>query len=305
LYLPFLRAAIWENLARAEQTIREGEALTYEEVDIDCDGYVELWVHSNAFSAIVSPARGGAIEELTRFHDRTNLADTLTRRREAYHVSSQQEDTPSPGAAQEGSSLGPSPPQESRGGAATSTAIASKVLEGAPSIHALEHGLRLDELPPIDRDDRAIFIERVLRGDVTQQAYASGTYAPLASAAKIAMSYTVQASAGRLEIRLRSPDGRLEKTITFTDDGSVRASLVWDPASFGESDRFTTELSLGREHELEPTGHAEVWSHPIETVAKSERGLDRTLQGVSYLVRWPVGLGKGDVGIPARSSDLE
>jgi hypothetical protein len=40
---------------------------------------------------------------------------------------------------------------------------------------------------------------------------------------------------------------------------------------------------------------ATVWEHPIETVAKSERGLDRTLQGISYLVRWPATAGSGEV----------
>jgi hypothetical protein len=45
------------------------------------------------------------------------------------------------------------------------------------------------------------------------------------------------------------------------------------------------------------TVDATVWQHAIETVAKSERGLDRTLQGTSYLLRWPVQLGSAEVEI--------
>jgi hypothetical protein len=33
-------------------------------------------------------------------------------------------------------------------------------------------------------------------------------------------------------------------------------------------------------------------------VAKSERGLDRTLQGTCYLLRWPASSGSAQVDIP-------
>ena len=90
LYLPFLRAEIWRNLAMAEGELRAGESLQYEERDLDFDGHAELWIHSSRFSAIVSPGRGGSVEELTRFGLGENLADALTRRREAYHVTAMQ-----------------------------------------------------------------------------------------------------------------------------------------------------------------------------------------------------------------------
>src|SRR6266487_986153 len=85
LYLPHLRNAIWRQLAIAERVLRQGESLAYDELDLDYDGYPELWIHSAQFSAVISPQRGGAIEMLTRFKDLTNLADVLTRRRESYH----------------------------------------------------------------------------------------------------------------------------------------------------------------------------------------------------------------------------
>src|SRR5437588_37543 len=78
LYLPHLRNAIWRQLAIAERVLRQGESLAYEELDLDYDGYAELWSHSAQFSAVISPHRGGAIETFTRFNDLTNLADVLT-----------------------------------------------------------------------------------------------------------------------------------------------------------------------------------------------------------------------------------
>jgi len=85
LYLPHLREAVWRNLAEAEGELRKGKALGYEIVDFDGDGHDEVWVHSRAFSAVLSPRRGAALEELTTFQRGVNYANTLTRRREAYH----------------------------------------------------------------------------------------------------------------------------------------------------------------------------------------------------------------------------
>lgn len=85
LYLPHLREAIWRSLALAERELRRGEDLAAEVIDLDGDGHEEIWIHSDQFSALVSPTRGGAIEEFTVFAAGTNYANTLTRRREPYH----------------------------------------------------------------------------------------------------------------------------------------------------------------------------------------------------------------------------
>ena len=85
LYLPHLRAAVWRNLAAAERELRAGEPIAVDALDLDGDGFEELWVHSEHFSALVSPRRGGAIEEFTLFAAEVNYAGVLTRRREAYH----------------------------------------------------------------------------------------------------------------------------------------------------------------------------------------------------------------------------
>ncbi|HSA56932.1 MAG TPA: alpha-amylase/4-alpha-glucanotransferase domain-containing protein [Gemmatimonadaceae bacterium] len=278
LYLPFLRSAIWEQLALAEESLRKGESLTCETVDVDCDGNDELWIHSGAYSAIVSPHRGGAVEELTRFATRENLANTLTRRREAYHVTAHEE------------ALAASKWRAERHGRSE---------RSAPSIHDLEHGITLETLPPEDRDTRALFLERVLPAGVTREQYESVEYEPIASATRIAMQAEVNADARLVEITLRSADGRLVKRLTFGEDGTVRAHFTWNRAAFPADSWFTTEISIGRAHALNVSDEAEVWHHPIETVAKSERGLEQTLQGTSYLVRWPVARGTGEVTIPA------
>jgi len=277
LYLPFLRAAIWNELAEAEGALRAGESIGCEVEDIDYDGNDEVWVHSDACSAIIAPRRGGAIEELTRFKTGINLANALTRRREAYHLEA---------AGHDGTQDVPN---------ATASGEPRPASEAAPSIHDIEHRLRLAELPPVDLDDRAIFIERVLAADVTREAFVACAYEPIASFAKIALDVEVRADHDAATTTLRAPDGTLTKTLTVFRDGKVHASFEWGRDLGPHGSWFTTELSLDRDHPITPSAGAEVWRYDIETVAKSERGLDRTKQGVSYLVRFPIGAGAGSV----------
>jgi hypothetical protein len=76
----------------------------------------------------------------------------------------------------------------------------------------------------------------------------------------------------------------------------VTVRYAWD-AGVAPDDVFTTELSAAGTLDLEPSPGADIWRHPIETVAKSERGLDRTRQGESLTLRWPARLGEASLAI--------
>jgi alpha-amylase len=293
LYLPFLRAEIWRNLALAEAELRSGESLQCEEIDLDCDGHKELWIHSSVFSALVSPARGGAVEEITRFALGENLADTLTRRREAYHIT----------ALQAGESAATNAADASAAQSAPAGSSTERKAESAPSIHDFEESLALKELPPADRDDRALFIERVLPASVSFDSYQRGTYEPIASSAVLAMVAEVGTDADAITVDLKARDASLSKRLQFHADGNVSASFSWDAARFPSDAWFTTEISVSRPVQLSTDEDAKIWEHPIETVAKSERGLDRTLQGTCYLVRWPASRGAAAVRLTASGPD--
>lgn len=290
LYLPFLRAEIWRNLAMAEAELRHGELLQCESIDIDGDGHSELWIHSSKFSAVVSPARGGAVEELTRFALGENLADTLTRRREAYHITALDAAEAATSAENTETSTQDTAETASKG---------EGEAESAPSIHDIEASLALSVLPPADVDDRALFIERVLPAALTLEMYQRGEYQPLATTAGLVMSTEVRTGPESVAITLRARDDSLTKRLSFRADGSVRAEYSWTPSSHPADSFFTTEISVSRPVHLATTPDAAIWEHPIETVAKSERGLDRTLQGTCYLVRWPIALGEAQLLLSA------
>lgn len=269
LYLPHLREAVWANLAVAESRLRAGEPIACDVVDFDGDGHREVWIHSAAFSAVVSPARGAAVEEYTVFASGRNHADVLTRRREAYHDIA----------------LDPTPPPAHAEG-------------GAPSIHEIEEGIRLTEWPPLDRDDRAIFQERVLPGSLTPGEYSRGGYPVTRSWARTGFSYQIVREPKAIELDFRAEETNrrgLIKRLRFEDDGIVSAHYEWDADAGAPGDFFAVELSLFRPLGIVATPDADVWSHPVETIAKSERGLDRTVQGESVTLRWPVELGAASV----------
>jgi alpha-amylase len=273
LYLPFLRAAVWSNLLSAERDLRAGEPLRYEALDLDCDGYEELWIHSSECSVVVSPARGGSIEELSFLTAGFNLADVLTRRREAYHIL-----------------------------AARGRPSDSERTDGTPSIHELEQRLTLSQLPPADDYVRAIFQERVLRADTSLQDCVAAACRPLwdgTSAVYAARVISTSASVTVSLVPLVPGAPLLEKQLTVASDGGVTATFTWDPARLPEGAWFSTELSCTQQPELACDADAQCWRYDVETASKSERGLERTRQGVALLVRWPGKVGSGRVTIAA------
>ena len=258
LYLPHLRDAIWRNLAEAEAGLRRDEGLAWDVLDIDGDGNEEVWVHAPGFALLVSPARGGAIEEYTVFATGLNYANALTRRREAYHELAQ---------APELASVG-----------------------------ELELGL--------DTDDRALFVDRVLPASLRLEDYVRGAYRPVRSWARSRFAHAVERRKGGVEIVCTGPDGSsdLEKRIWCDPEGSVAVSWRWEPSVGEAGDGFATELSVAGPVTLVAAPAAEEWRFEIETVAKSERGLDRTRQGESITFRWPIAAGGASVELKAARS---
>jgi hypothetical protein len=243
-------------------------------LDFDADGNDEVWVHSAHFSAVVSPARGGAVVEYTIFENGINYADVLTRRREAYH-----DEALAASAAD----------------ASHKRTADSADSSGMPSIHELEHSMTLLERPAIDLDDRALFVDRILGADVTAAQHALAVYAPLKSWARAPLDFEVIQEREAVEIVCRGVG--LEKRIRFTEDGSMTVSWMWDPSAFEIGARFASEISLFRPLEIEADSDPTRWVAPVETVAKSEKGLDRTVQGESVTLLWNASLGAASLRV--------
>ena len=216
---------------------------------------------------MISPQRGGAIETFTRFSDLTNLADVLTRRRESYHEI-------------------PKQPAEGHGEGKDG---------GTASIHDIERASRLKELPPVDAEPRAILVDRLLGADVSAADYANARYTPIQSWAAVPMTARVSLNDDSVTVVLQGND--LEKRLRFDATGCLAVVYTWKAAAAPANAVFAPELSLAREVALRLQPDAEVWRSKITTVARSERGFEETVQGVSITPRWPARLGSGTLEI--------
>src|SRR5690606_8370258 len=279
LYLRHLRGAVWANLAEAEGLMRAGASLALELVEGEADGRPDLWIHSGAFSCLVSPDRGGAVTEWTLFAERRNLADVLTRRWEPYHRL----------ASDDGDHQ--SAPGDGEG----------MVDDGAPasSIHAAEAGLRVSALPPLDLDDRTLTVERVLPEGLSDLAYARADYEPIRSWAREAPDFAHELGADAIGVAFSFDGaGALEKHLVVQKDGAIDITYRWDPVDFPPDAWFAPELSLSRPVELETSPEASrMCRYEIRTLSKSERGVEETVQGFSITAMWPCRLGRASLRI--------
>ena len=90
LYLGHLRHAVYEHLINAENIADKemhgtSEWIKGERIDFDKDGYDEVLISNKKINAYFDVDHGGALFELDYKPKSFNLADTLSRKKEAYH----------------------------------------------------------------------------------------------------------------------------------------------------------------------------------------------------------------------------
>ena len=147
--------------------------------------------------------------------------------------------------------------------------------------------------PPVDLADRALFVDRVLPGDVALEGYVGGEFETVASWAGDRFHASIARSEHAVELVLRA--GSLEKRVSFGPSGELTVSYRWDPAGFPPDAFFCPEISVSGELELDLAPAADVWSFPIATVSRSDRGFEEIVQGYSYTPRWPLRCGEARV----------
>jgi hypothetical protein len=137
----------------------------------------------------------------------------------------------------------------------------------------------------------------MLAADVSADDYATARYKSIRSWAAVPMSTRVTVKSDSVTVLLQGND--LEKRLTFDAAGCVDVAYVWSAAAAPANGVFAPELSLVREVPLRLQPDAEVWRYKITTVARSERGFEETVQGVSITPRWPAQLGSAALEISA------
>jgi hypothetical protein len=128
--------------------------------------------------------------------------------------------------------------------------------------------------------------------DTTADGLEAGTVVPVRSWARERMSWTVRMVDGEVRILLAAADTSLVKELRISPDGSIAISWRWSPST---ARWFASELSLAAPLQALAEPIAELVTYAIETVAKSEKGFDRTRQGESLTFLWPASQGSAQL----------
>lgn len=92
LYFPHLRRSVFRELSIAERlALGEKEKMFIE--DIDLDGSKEIYLSTPKMTLVIKPSLGASIRELTIHSRHLNLLDTLSRRKEHYHLTQENQQT--------------------------------------------------------------------------------------------------------------------------------------------------------------------------------------------------------------------
>ncbi|RJX34472.1 MAG: DUF1926 domain-containing protein [Desulfarculus sp.] len=326
LYLGHLRQAVHSNLiaaeAQADQAVLgPGPWASCTVTDLDRDGWDEVVLAAPEMDTVVHPGYGGSLSVLNLRAARCNLADTLTRRREAYHRLLEQPPAPAPAALGE---------------------------ESVPSIHEIVafKEENLERLLIYDWYQRACFQDHLLApgadlrkfqapdygewGDLITGPFAVLEHGADQDAAWCALrreslifapggpfplavdkTFRLQAG-GRLScayaLSTTHPDTpacrlavELNLTLLAAEDQGKRLEI--NSQAYGLGRAFAVEqaaeLRLVNEPDglalrILPSAPAAVWHYPVETVSNSESGLERTYQGSSLSLVWPLPAGAAE-----------
>jgi hypothetical protein len=301
-YLPHLRRAVKQALLEAERLLVAATGtpgLSWAERDGNGDGRREIFVRTPQLSVTLNPEVGGTLTELAHIERGLDLADVLTRRREAYHDQLEHvSDNPESGptvvrtihAAKE---------------AGLQTLLAYDELRRASLLDGLfPLGDPLDPVAPWDaarlvlgrhrfqseiarRSDGLVVtlsampselglagvVKRVLiDGDRVEARYRIEPV-PAALPARWAVQWNLALTGGdgperylalpdRPPLRSRGRREGLSHLVLIDEWAGVEARLEWDPP-------------------------AEVAWGPVETISVSEGGFERIYQGTAFLLTWP------------------
>ena len=290
LYLPHLRRAIYNALVRLEAMLDRVEARpARSQLDLDLDGYEELFLHNDALQAVVKLDGSATLCELDSYSLAHNFGDSLARQVEHYHrrVHASQDHGPTGG--------GIANPHER---------MVSK------------HDIHADDLAT-DADARSLFrdswAERGNLPKAVEYALVSGGKTPSASfegsIGRGVVSKKIALKDNRLQVsykfdRLRNGLFRVELNLAMPScDGPAGRFRIGDdiPGGFGQPLYLEQMRTLALEDEvlggkvvLRSSVPCALSSAPHFSVSQSEAGFEKIMQAVTLVLTWQVNdLAKG------------
>jgi alpha-amylase len=314
LYLPHLRASVYEHLIEAEKLLEPKKPFVEGTLkDINMDGYDEAILNNNDIKAYFLLKEGGVLYELDYKPSSVNIMATLQRRYEGYHDKIR---------------------------AATSADVA----DGTKTIHdmviAKEEGL--DKYLHYDWYRRASFIDHVMGKDIVFDGFYRSNYLEPGDFVKEPYGAVIRKEKNQVRLSMER-EGRFRKdgkdiplkikkdiilikgenTILadYTIEGEVQETfflgIEFNFSFLGSGgDRYVEtggeRLSLATQGVLkssesaifhDPYQHVDillefddpsaVWTHPVEVISLSESGFERNYQSTMFMPVWDINLSEG------------
>jgi 4-alpha-glucanotransferase len=311
-YLPHLRRAAKGALIACDRLLAADGAdavIECHEQDLDGDGRPEIGVRTADWSLVLHPARGGIVTELAVIARQLDLADVLTRRREAYHA-----EVAEPAAVSE------------HGAAKTIHAAATAREAGLTARLGIDRFRRAslldglfadsalpDPLDPWETAD-AVLGERPMRPSARVGADLAEVECAIDGLGMVPLavvkSIQVPRQGAWLEIRYRLGwSGAAPLAARWGVQFNLALSAGDAPGRYFRAPGHPSLGSRGRlEHrrgiamvdewlgcavELRWAAPGDVSWAPVETVSLSETGFERIYQGVALFLSWPLRLRAG------------
>lgn len=319
LYLAKLRSAVHSHLIRAQQqashVLGPPSPVDMERLDVDGDLIDEVILTGRSIGLLVAPARGGALLAIDDLRRAFCVTDVLTRREEAYHAKVLEL---SGGDTTQGEEAAPRSIHD----------IAQLKDEGLADLLVYDPHQRLalvDQFFAADVDLDEIWRCRAPDlGDFRDAHYhllqASGGSGHLL----LARQGFVGAAGGAVAISMRKglqlDDDALVVSYEITAAGPLRSVLFATELSLllpsgphpdvrisvldasGQTDRPVTQRCIARQVNrvelvdplrpmtiaLKPASPATLVAFPLETASQSESGIERTFQGSTLVMLWPL-----------------
>ncbi len=301
VYLPFLRASVFKNLASLDEQLDAfAPRPASEQSDVDLDGREEIALRAGRFFAAIRPSEGGRLCELTDYPLQHNFADVLARREEDYYE-----------VIRSGGSAHPE----------------RRHMPGIASIHdrvAFKVAIDPEDLVP-DAAPRGLFVDS-WRGAVIE--YGGAPVDDEAAAlcrAKLdgaAIEKSVRIEAGTLTVRYliaaqRAITGVLSVQLDFalpSAAGPNGSFVVWSgrihSTAQDEAERvpglssilqradvrvlILDDPALGGRIDLTMQPPSAAATAPLVTVSRSESGFEKITQAATVTLSWEVSLAAGE-----------
>ena len=289
IYFPHIRQRLWHHLLQAERALDEQRpAPPLRVLDLDADRQDEIMITTDHLVVVVDPDEG-AVVELSHRPTAVNLGDTIARREEGYH---------DPGA-------------DLHFDAARRAIFVDRVLAAG---HPPGRRSELEDQGQFAGRPYSASIHRrrgridVLLGRTGQAPGGALRISKRLSVpsehALVTAEYQVSASQGDIEARFGC---EVNLALLFTERPAGRmvagtriAALPRGAAVTGSSGCMLAVDGVPLIVRIEADPPADLDVRPVETVARSEQGMERTPQELAILLSWPLRLAEQSPPFTAR-----